>query len=104
MSRYGSGKDTTVGYKSLDVRYLHKRGCLVPRMQSSLHWSRNGVQTGWIQYRVTAGAIILSYRHRRSGGEDWTSEDYPVRISIRDATIAGSGLGCIVPPGSAAGV
>ena len=36
MPRYGSGKDTTCGYKKIDVGFLQKNGYLDPDMCFSL--------------------------------------------------------------------
>jgi len=57
MSRYGSGKDTTEGYKRIDVRFLQKHGYLVPGAAFTLSWRRNGEDIGWIQCRTSDEAV-----------------------------------------------
>jgi hypothetical protein len=42
--RYGS-KDTTSSYKRLDIRFLQRKGLLVPGRRGDVNWSRNGVYT-----------------------------------------------------------
>ncbi|MFY9940339.1 MAG: hypothetical protein WAK33_25885 [Silvibacterium sp.] len=74
MSRYGTGKDTTEGYKRIDVRYLQKHGYLVSGASFTLSWSRNGERVGWIQCRTIDEAVILTYKHR-SGYEEWKDEE-----------------------------
>ena len=39
--RYGS-KDTTSSYKRLDIRFLQRKGLLVPGGRGDVNWSRNG--------------------------------------------------------------
>jgi hypothetical protein len=89
MARYGSGKDTTSGYKRIDVRFLQKRGFLVPGRWFTLSWKRSGVNKGWIQGRTTNEAVILSYKHRRGEMEEWKSEEYPVSISYSPCNYGG---------------
>lgn len=88
MSRYGGGKDTTDEYKRIDVRFLQKRGYLVPGTAFTLSWSRHGERIGWIQCRTIDDAVILAYRHRR-GYEEWKDEEYPVRISHTQCNFGG---------------
>jgi hypothetical protein len=89
MSRYGGGRDTTEGYKRIDVSFLRERGYLVPGAFFTLSWSRNDVQTGWIQCRTNDEAVILSYRHRRGEWDDWKSEEYPVWLSYTPCNYGG---------------
>jgi hypothetical protein len=78
---YGSGKDTTCGYKKIDVRFLQKKGYLDPGRCFSLSWTRNGEDAGWIQGRTTDSAVILTYKHRSGGVGEWTNAQYPIQIS-----------------------
>lgn len=88
MASYGSGKDSTDGYKRIDVRFLQKRGYLLPGAVFTLSWSRNGERIGWIQCRSNAEAVILTYKHR-SGYEEWKDEEYPVRITYTRCNFGG---------------
>jgi hypothetical protein len=81
MSRYGSGKDTTDGYRKIDVRFLRKHGYLAHGASFTLSWSRNSERAGWIQCQTIDDSLILRYRHRCGDGDEWKSEEYPVRIS-----------------------
>jgi hypothetical protein len=65
MPSYGSGKDTTSGYKKIDDRFLQKKGYLHPGRCFALSWQRNGLDAGSVNGRTTDPAVILSYRHRR---------------------------------------
>ena len=89
MSRYGGGKDTTDGYKRIDVHFLKKRGYLVPGTAFTLSWNRHGERIGWIQCQATDEAVILAYRHRRGEWEDWKDEEYPVSLSYTRCNFGG---------------
>ena len=81
MSRYGSAKRTTDDYKRIDVRFLHKQNCLRAGSDFTLTWTCGGERIGWMQCRTTSEAVILAYKHRRGEADDWTNEEYPVKIS-----------------------
>ena len=68
MPRYGSGKETTCGYKKIDVRFLQKNGYLDPDRCFSLSWKRNGEDAGSVNGRTTDTSVILFYRHRSGDG------------------------------------
>lgn len=83
MGGYGSGRqggrDTTSGYRTLDVRWLQRKGMLTPGVTYSLNWNRRGEPWGNIQARNGEGFITLIYRHQKHGGE-WQSKEYPVSL------------------------
>lgn len=98
MGRYGSGKDTTDGYKRIDVRFLRKRGYLIPGAMFSLSWSRNGQPSDSIQCRTSDDAVILAYKHRRGEWEEWKSEEYSARLCYSRCNFAANALGsCVLP-------
>src|ERR1700674_5717401 len=81
MGAYGSGsqgyssKNTTSGYLRLDVRWLHRKGYLVPGRETTLTWSRRGEPIGNISVRCEMNDVVLCYRHRRHE-EPWKDEKY----------------------------
>ncbi len=81
MGGYGSGrrngKDTTEGYRALDIRRLHRRSVLEPGTTFTWHWTLNDEAVADINIRVQADCLNLSYRHS-SGGSSWVSESYLV--------------------------
>jgi hypothetical protein len=81
MPRYGMGKDTTSGYKKIDVRFLQKKGYLDPGRCFSLFWKRNGEDAGSVNGRTTDTSVILSYRHRSGGVGEWKQAEYPIWTS-----------------------
>lgn len=74
-----NSKDTTSAYSSLDVRWLQRKGYLVPGRAARVTWSRNGEPYSNINMRVEKDSLILSYRHRRFE-EPWRREEYPIPI------------------------
>lgn len=78
MGGIGSGhwyrwdrKTTCEECRRIDIRYLKKRGWLIPGYRGWLSWSRGGESSGYIQFRVEDYRIILAYRHRWCEGEEW---------------------------------
>jgi hypothetical protein len=81
MGRYsGSGRATTSGYLFLDVRYLQRNGYLRPGTGSSQRWSRRGEPFGSINLNAWDGHVVLSYRTRDPGSEEWEQKEYPVSL------------------------
>ena len=81
MPRYGIGKDTTCGYKKIDVRFLQKNGYLDSGRCFSLFWKRNGEDAGSVNGRTSDTAVVPSYRHRSGGVGEWKQVEYPIWIS-----------------------
>jgi hypothetical protein len=52
---YRSGKGTTSSYRRLDIRFLQRRGFLVPGRRSDVSWSPNGEPSGNITVSVWNG-------------------------------------------------
>ncbi len=78
MGGFGSGKwyrwntkETTEGLRALDVCYLNRNGLLQPGKVFHLQWSRNGEETGTISGVAARSEIVLLYRSRPSGHEEW---------------------------------
>jgi hypothetical protein len=57
-------------YHSIDLAWLGRRKLLHESRWSSISWSRAGHVTGSIRFAAVPGGVMLSYRHRRHGG-DW---------------------------------
>jgi len=83
-----SGRDTTSDYRALDVRRLQRDGLLSPGRAFGWNWMRNGATVASIQVQVETDRIILNYRHK-SGGNDWQSMDYPVRLAWTECPLGG---------------
>ncbi len=83
MGGFGSGrqggKDTTGGFRTLDVRWLQRKGMLKPGLSYGLDWSLRGEPWGNIQAHTGEGFITLIYRHQQHGGE-WQEREYPVSL------------------------
>jgi hypothetical protein len=77
--RWRSSKDTTSGYRRLDVRHWQRDGYLVAGRHFRWQWSQDGEVVAWINVNTEADRVILSYKHRRNE-EAWQSAEYPVAI------------------------
>jgi len=83
------GKDTTSGYRSLDVRRLHRDGLLAPGRAFGWQWSRDGEVVASISIKTIPDQVVLKYRHR-TRGEDWQPMAYGVRLEWTDCHYGGS--------------
>ena len=84
-----SGKSTTGDYRALDVRRLQRDGLLSAGKSFGWSWTRNGEKVASINVRTEADRVILDYKHRSGGGE-WKSENYPVRVEWTPCNYGGS--------------
>lgn len=85
---FGS-KDTTEGYRSIDVRWLKREGMLTPGANRRITWSRHGEVVASINIRAELGRVILTYRHRGGGGNEWKDESYPVHLTTTPCHMGG---------------
>ncbi|MGY6278121.1 hypothetical protein [Methylomonas sp. MgM2] len=86
--RYQAGKDTTDDYRALDIRIIHRDGCLKPGISFTTNWTSNGKNIGSMQGYSYADHIVLDYRHQRSG-EEWQSKRYSVKIDWTNCNYGG---------------
>jgi hypothetical protein len=84
-----SGKSTTSDYRALDVRRLQRDGLLTAGKSFGWSWTRNGEKVASINVRTETDRVILDYKHRSGGGE-WKSENYPVRVEWTPCNYGGS--------------
>lgn len=81
MGGFGSGRqggrDTTGGYRTLDVRWMQRKGMLKPGTTYGLNWSRRGEPRGSIHMRTEEKFITLIYQSKKQGGE-WQAKEYTV--------------------------
>jgi hypothetical protein len=80
VGSYRTGKNTTDGYRSIDVRNLARLGHLRPGSSFSFHWSQLGVPVASVQAHAGANSVVLSDRQRPYGSDQWEQKDYPVRL------------------------
>ena len=83
------GKDTTDDCRSLDVRWFQRKGLLAAGRSADVNWSRNGKKEAAISVRAESDLVILDYRHQR-GGDEWKSQNYPVRIEWTSCNYGGT--------------
>lgn len=100
MGGFGSGrqggKDTTGGYRTLDVRWLQRKEMLKPGLSYDLTWSRRGEPWGNIQARAGESFVTLIYRHQKDGGE-WHAKEYPVSLDWTPCNYGGRRAWFICP-------
>jgi hypothetical protein len=67
-----------------------------PDLAFGWQWTRDGEAVAPMHVQTEIDRVILSYRHR-SGGEDWKSEEYPVRLDWTPCSYGGRGAWCLCP-------
>jgi hypothetical protein len=78
-NRWRSSSATCEGYKRIDLKFLKEHGWLVPGCSYSLNWNRHGEPSGSISYKAHKDFLILDFRVRDYGKEEWT----PVQQTVR---------------------
>ena len=76
---YGA-KDTTSDYRTLDVRRWKRDGLLNANQSFGWQWSRDGEVFASIRVRTETEQVVLTYRHRSQGEEEWQDESYHVYL------------------------
>jgi hypothetical protein len=90
------GKDTTDDCRALDVRLFQRDGLLAAGKSFGWSWTRNGEKVASINVRTETDRVILDYKHRSGGGE-WKSENYAVRIEWTPCNYGGARAWFICP-------
>ena len=85
---YYGASDSTDDYRAVDVRRWKRDNLLSPGRTFSWQWTREGEVVASIRVRTESDRVILDYRHRGSG-EDWESENYPVRLDWTPCNFGG---------------
>jgi hypothetical protein len=79
MARPYEGAPTCEGCPSIDVRLWHRQGLLRSGQTFSCSWSPG--QDGSISVRTEASAVVLSFRARDWGAEEWKAVNQRVPIA-----------------------
>jgi hypothetical protein len=98
----GSGRKTVDAWRSIDVNWLQREGCLRPGYSGGWQWTRDGERVAWIQLRRGGDLLRLSYRVRLGGG-DWEDVEEAVRI-VRVPCRLGGSRAYFVCPGVVNGI
>lgn len=77
--RRNSSKETTAAYLWLDVRWLHRKGFLIPGRIGIVQWSRRGEPFASINLSAEQDRVMLSYSHH-GDGEEQRNERYAIWI------------------------
>ena len=73
-----SGRATTEETKRIDIRYLKQQNMLRPDTRGSLSWSCGGEPTGNINYTMYENTMVLNFKWRHYGDEDWQSVEQTI--------------------------
>jgi hypothetical protein len=81
-TRWGwvSTKDTIESSRSLDINRLNRARCLQAGYRGVLEWKRDGEPVAWIRFWREDNKLVLSYRVRRHGDEDWQNVEQATPI------------------------
>ncbi|MGH8580552.1 MAG: hypothetical protein ACREVK_10705 [Gammaproteobacteria bacterium] len=99
---YFGAANCTDDYRTLDVRRLQRDGLMTADRAFGWKWTRDGETVASIQVRTEADRVILSYRHRSGGGE-WKTEEYPMRLNWTPCTYGGRRAWFICPAAGCVG-
>lgn len=86
--RWGT-RSTCEGMKRIELAYMRRSGLLVPGRAGSLSWNRRGEPTGDIRYRAHSDCLVLLYRFRDQGEEDWTDVNESVPFAFTEQKLGG---------------
>ena len=70
-NRWRSKATTCESYLRIDLRYLKKRNMLTSGNRFSLSWNRGGEPSGNIQFMAYENHILLDFKSRNYGEEEW---------------------------------
>jgi hypothetical protein len=82
-------KDAVEDHRSIDVGYLNRNGMLRPGYWGTLSWWRDDEQVANIGVRAEEGRVVLDYRYRVRGSEEWQDVQYPVRLIWTPCNLGG---------------
>ena len=71
-------RTTTEEVRRIDIRYLKKQNMLRPNTRGSLSWSCGGEPTGNINYTMYENTMILNFKWRHYGDEEWQSVEQTI--------------------------
>jgi hypothetical protein len=96
-NRWRSSGATCESNKRIDLKYLKERGWLQPGNRYSLNWNRNGEPSGNINYTAHEGCLLLDFRVRDYGEEEWTPVTQTVRFDYTHVNFGGQRQWLVCP-------
>jgi hypothetical protein len=82
-------KDTVEDHPALDVRKLKRKGMLHPGYRGSLAWWQGDRKVSSIRLRAEHGRVVLRYRHRRGGLDEWEDVEQPIYVTWTPCNLGG---------------
>ena len=86
--RWQFGADTVDDFRSLDIRWLKRKGLLASGGNHQITWSRQGEKVASISIRSEGERLVLTYRHKRRD-EDWQDMRYRVLLEATPCHLGG---------------
>jgi hypothetical protein len=91
---WGSGRrsglrETTEGYRSIDVRRWQREGNLEPGRTTYWAWQRDGKAVASINLTSGQERVWLKYRHRSGSQPEWQEKRYAVALEWRPCRFGG---------------
>jgi len=93
--RYGA-RSTADELRGLDVRSLARAGVLTPGSVGGWQWSQGGSKVASIATSSTHDYLTVTYR-QRSDGENWVTQNYPIRLARTPCNFGGSRVWFLCP-------
>ena len=88
-NRWRSKSATCEQYMRIDLRYLRQKNRLVPNCRSSLNWSFGGEPSGSIAYVAYGNYLMLDYKVRDHGEEEWQEVKQNVHFDWTELNFGG---------------
>ena len=89
--RHGYGQAAkTHEYHAIDLAYMNRRKLLRVGSSGTLTWTRGSERTGWIRYKVEHHGLMLSYKTRCWGEDEWQPIDELVPFAWSNTQFGGT--------------
>ncbi len=80
---------TCEGMKRIELPFMKRTGLLVPGRSGSLTWSLGGESAGNVRYLIQMDCLVLTYRFREHGEDDWTDVNERMPFAFTDQKLGG---------------
>ncbi len=88
-------KTTVEGYRTIDIRYLERKGFLVPGT-TNLYWEEDGKRIGAITMETQLNRVVLRYKAQEPGG-NWVPIEDPISLGQTNSAFGRERLWFLCP-------
>ncbi len=88
-------KATVEGYRTIDIRYLERKGFLVPGT-TNLYWEEDGKRIGAITMETQLNRVVLRYKAQEPGG-NWVPIEDPISLGQTNSAFGRERLWFLCP-------